>query len=164
MATKTDAKATKQERRADRVITTNRRAFHEYFIVENVETGIVLSGTEIKSIRQGKISITEAYARIDDGELWLIGCRISPYTHGSYTNHDPDRPRKLLAHRAQIEEMREAIEQRGMTIVPLRVVLKQGKAKVELGVARGKKLYDKRASDAEREASRDIARALRDRE
>ncbi len=164
MATKTDAKATKQERRADRIVTTNRRAFHEYFIVENVETGIVLSGTEIKSIRQGKISISEAYARIDDGELWLVGCRISPYTHGSYTNHDPDRPRKLLAHRSQIEEMRVAIEQRGMTIVPLRVVLKQGKAKIELGVARGKKLYDKRASEADREASRDIARALRDRE
>jgi len=164
MATKTDAKTTKQERRADRVVTTNRRAFHEYFIVENIETGIVLSGTEIKSIRQGKISITEAYARIDDGELWLIGSRISPYTHGSYTNHDPDRPRKLLAHRSQIEEMRVAIEQRGMTIVPLRVVLRQGKAKIELGVARGKKLYDKRATEADREASRDIARAMRDRE
>jgi SsrA-binding protein len=163
MATKTDAKATKQERRADRVVTTNRRAFHEYFIVETIETGIVLSGTEIKSIRQGKISITEAYARIDDGELWLVGSRISPYTHGSYTNHDPDRPRKLLAHRAQIEELRQAVEQRGMTIVPLRVVLKQGKAKIELGVARGKKLYDKRATEADREASRDIARALRDR-
>jgi SsrA-binding protein len=164
MATKTDAKATKQERRADRVVTTNRRAFHEYFIVETIETGIVLSGTEIKSIRQGKISITEAYARIDDGELWLVGSRISPYTHGSYTNHDPDRPRKLLAHRAQIEELRQAVEQRGMTIVPLRVVLKQGKAKIELGVARGKKLYDKRATEADREASRDIARALRDRQ
>jgi len=164
MATKTDAKATKQERRADRVVTTNRRAFHEYFIVETIETGIVLSGTEIKSIRQGKISITEAYARIDDGELWLVGSRISPYTHGSYTNHDPDRPRKLLAHRAQIEELRQAVEQRGMTIVPLRVVLKQGKAKIELGVARGKKLYDKRATEADREASRDVLRALRERE
>jgi SsrA-binding protein len=164
MATKTDAKATKQERRADRVVTTNRRAFHEYFVVETVETGIVLSGTEIKSIREGKISISEAYARIADGELWLIGSRISPYSHGSYTNHDPDRPRKLLAHRAEIEELRESVERRGMTIVPLRVVLKQGKAKVELGVARGKKLYDKRASEAEREASRDVARSLRDRE
>ncbi|HEY7035884.1 MAG TPA: SsrA-binding protein SmpB, partial [Thermomicrobiales bacterium] len=137
MATKTDAKATKQERRADRVVTTNRRAFHEYFIVETIETGIVLSGTEIKSIRAGKISITEAYGRIDDGELWLVGSRISPYSHGSYTNHDPDRPRKLLAHRSQIEELRAQVEQRGMTLVPLRVILKQGKAKVELGVARG---------------------------
>jgi SsrA-binding protein len=164
MATKTDAKATKQERRADRVVTTNRRAFHEYFIVETIETGIVLSGTEIKSIRAGKISITEAYGRIDDGELWLVGSRISPYSHGSYTNHDPDRPRKLLAHRSQIEELRAQVEQRGMTLVPLRVILKQGKAKVELGVARGKKLYDKRATDAEREAHRDVQPALRDRE
>jgi SsrA-binding protein len=164
MATKTDAKATKQERRADRVVTTNRRAFHEFFIVETIETGIVLSGTEIKSIRDGKISITEAYARIDDGELWLIGSRISPYSHGSYTNHDPDRPRKLLAHRAQIAELKAQVELRGMTIVPLRVLLKQGKAKVELGVARGKKLYDKRAADAEREARRDVQRALRERE
>ena len=163
MATKTDAKATKQERRADRVVTTNRRAFHEYFIVERIETGIVLSGTEIKSIREGKISITEAYARIDDGELWLVGARVSPYSHGSYTNHDPDRPRKLLAHRSQIQELRSAIEQRGMTIVPLRVILKQGKAKVELGVARGKKLYDKRATEADREANRDIQRELRER-
>ena len=164
MATKTDAKATKQERKADRVVTSNRRAFHEYFIVETIETGIVLSGTEIKSIREGKISITEAYARIDDGELWLVGSRISPYSHGSYTNHDPDRPRKLLAHRAQIRELKAMVEQKGMTIVPLRVLLKQGKAKVELGVARGKKLYDKRASDAEREARRDVERVLRDRE
>jgi SsrA-binding protein len=164
MATKTDARATKQERRADRVVTTNRRAFHEYFIVETIETGIVLSGTEIKSIREGKISISEAYARIDDGELWLVASRISPYSHGSYTNHDPDRPRKLLAHRAQIQELRAQVEQRGMTIVPLRVLLKQGRAKVELGVARGKKLYDKRASDAEREARRDVERALRARD
>jgi SsrA-binding protein len=163
MATKTDAKTTTQERRADRVVTTNRRAFHEYFIVEAIETGIVLSGTEIKSIREGKISISEAYARVDDGELWLIGSRISPYSHGSYTNHDPDRPRKLLAHRSQIEELRFQVEQRGLTIVPLRVLLKQGKAKVELGVARGKKLYDKRATDAEREAHRDVERALRER-
>jgi SsrA-binding protein len=145
-------------------VTSNRRAFHEYFIVETIETGIVLSGTEIKSIREGKISISEAYARIDGGELWLVGSRISPYSHGSYTNHDPDRPRKLLAHRAQIDELRKMIEQRGMTIVPLRVLLKQGKAKIELGVARGKKLYDKRATEAEREANRDVMRTLRDRE
>jgi SsrA-binding protein len=163
MATKTDSKATKTERKADRVVTTNRRAFHDYFIVETIETGIVLSGTEIKSIREGKISVTEAYARVEDGELWLVGSRVSPYSHGSYTNHDPDRPRKLLAHRSQIRELREMVEQKGMTIVPLRVILKQGKAKVELGVARGKKLYDKRSSESEREAQRDVQRALRER-
>jgi SsrA-binding protein len=164
MATKTDAKATKQERRADRVVTTNRRALHDYFIVDSVETGIVLSGTEIKSIRAGKISITEAYARIDDGELWLVGSHISPYAQGSYTNHDPERRRKLLAHRSQIRELKEMVEQKGMTLVPLRVSLRAGKAKVELGVARGKKLYDKRSAAAEREATRDVERALRDRE
>jgi SsrA-binding protein len=163
MATKTAGKATKEERRADRVVTTNRRAFHEYFIVETIEAGIVLTGSEIKSIREGKISISEAYARIEDGELWLIGSRISPYSHASYANHDPDRPRKLLVHKSQIRELRAMVEQKGMTIVPLRVVLKQGKAKVEIGVGRGKKLYDKRASEAEREASRDVLRALRER-
>jgi SsrA-binding protein len=160
-ATKT--KSDEQKRGGDRVVTTNRRAFHDYFIVETLETGIVLSGTEIKSIRDGKISLSEAYARIEGDELWLIGCHISPYTHGSYTNHDPDRPRKLLAHRAQIRDLREMIEQRGMTLVPLRLVLKRGRAKVELGVARGKKLYDKRAAEAEREARRDVERAMRER-
>jgi SsrA-binding protein len=164
MATKTDAKATKAERKADRVVTTNRRAFHEYFIVDTIETGIVLSGTEIKSVRAGKISIVEAYVRIDDGELWLVGATISPYSHGSYTNHDPDRRRKLLAHKDQIASLRREIEQKGMTIVPLRVHLKKGKAKVDIGVARGKKLYDKRAASAERDASRDIQRAIRERE
>ncbi len=163
MATKTNARATKEERRADRVVTANRRAFHDYFVVETVETGLVLSGTEIKSIREGKISISEAYARVDDGELWLIGSHISPYRHGSYTNHDPGRPRKLLAHRSQIRELREMVEQKGMTLVPLRVVLKRGRAKVQIGVARGKKLYDKRDADAEREARRDVERVLRDR-
>jgi SsrA-binding protein len=164
MATKTDAKATKEERRADRVVTSNRRAFHEYFIVETVEAGIVLSGTEIKSVRAGKISISEAYVRIDNGELWLIGATISPYSHGSYTNHDPDRRRKLLAHKDEIASLKREIEQKGMTIVPLRVHLKKGKAKIDIGVARGKKLYDKRAAAAERDAGRDIQRAIRDRE
>jgi SsrA-binding protein len=151
-------------RRSDRVVTTNRRAFHEYHIVETIEAGIVLTGTEIKSIRDGRVTIAEAYARIDGDELWLIGSHISPYTHGSYTNHDPDRSRKLLVHRSELRELRMMTEQKGMTLVPLRIVLKQGRAKVELGVARGKKLYDKRAASAEREASRAIERALRDRE
>jgi SsrA-binding protein len=164
MATKTDAKATKEERRADRVVTSNRRAFHEYFIVDTVEAGIVLSGTEIKSVRAGKISISEAYVRIDNGELWLVGATISPYSHGSYTNHDPDRRRKLLAHKEEIASLKREIEQKGMTIVPLRVHLKKGKAKIDIGVARGKKLYDKRAAAAERDAGRDIQRAIRDRE
>jgi SsrA-binding protein len=163
MSTRTSPAANK-ERVADRVITSNRRALHEYSIMESFEAGIVLTGTEIKSIRAGKISITEAYARIIDGELWLIGAHVSPYTHGSYTNHDPDRNRKLLVHRKQIREIRESIEQRGMTLVPLRVAIRGGRAKVDIGVARGKKLWDKRDASAERDANREIARALRDRE
>ena len=147
----------------DRVVTQNRRAFHEYFIEEQLETGIVLTGTEIKSIREGKVTISEAYVRIEDGELWLIGSHITPYTHGSYLNHDPDRPRKLLAHRREIERLRQAAEQKGMTLVPLRIRIKDGRAKVDIGVARGKKLYDKRQAAAERDARRQIERAMRER-
>lgn len=146
----------------NRVVTQNRRAFHEYFIEEQLETGIVLSGTEIKSIRDGKATIAEAYVRIDDGELWLIGSNITPYSHGSYTNHDPDRPRKLLAHRRQIEELQAATEQKGLTLVPLRIKLVNGRAKVDIGVARGKKLYDKRQATAERDAKRQMDRAMRE--
>lgn len=159
--TKTDQEA--QKRGADRVVTSNRRAFHDYFIDETVEAGVALTGTEIKSIREGKATISEAYARIENGELWLVGAHISPYSHGSYTNHDPDRPRKLLVHKAQIQDLQAAIERKGLTLVPLRLLLKRGRAKVDIGVARGKKLYDKRATTAEREANRDIQRAMRDR-
>lgn len=155
--------AIKEARSADRVVASNRRARHEYFIDETLETGISLTGTEIKSIREGKITLTEAYVRIDQNELWLIGAHISPYSHGNRANHDPDRPRKLLAHKRQIRELREGIEQKGMTLVPLNLHLKSGRAKVEVGLAKGKKLYDKRSSDAEREGQRDIERALRDR-
>jgi len=167
MATKTAsnraAAAGDNQRRADRVVTTNRRAFHDYEVVETFEVGVVLWGTEIKSIRDGKVTISEAYARIEDDELWLIGAHISPYRHGGHANHEPDRPRKLLAHKRELRGLRAAIEQRGMTLVPLRLRLKRGRAKVDVGVARGKKLYDKRADAAARESRRDVERALRDR-
>ncbi len=153
----------KTENRDERVVATNRRAFHDYFIQETLETGIVLSGSEIKSIRAGKISLTEAYARIDNGELWLIGAHIAPYSHGAYANHEPLRPRKLLAHTDEIAELRRTVDQKGMTLVPLRVALRKGKAKVDIGVARAKKLYDKRDAEAERESKRDIQRTLRER-
>lgn len=153
----------KTENRDERVVATNRRAFHDYFIQQTLETGIVLSGSEIKSIRAGKISLTEAYARIDNGELWLIGAHIAPYSHGAYANHEPLRPRKLLAHTDEIAELRRTVDQKGMTLVPLRVVLRKGKAKVDIGVARAKKLYDKRDAEAERESKRDIQRTLRER-
>src|SRR5215211_8600744 len=112
MAARTAAEA-KAERKADRVVASNRRALHDYSIHEAVEAGIVLTGTEIKSVREGKVTISEAYARIDDDELWLIGAHISPYSHGTSANHDPLRPRKLLVHKSQIRELRAMIEQRG---------------------------------------------------
>lgn len=123
----------------------------------------MLTGTEIKSIREGRATISEAYARIEHDELWLIGSNVTPYSHGNRANHQPDRPRKLLVHRRQLRELREAIEQKGLTLVPLRLHLKDGRAKLDLGVARGKKLYDKRDSEADRQSRRDMDRALRDR-
>lgn len=149
--------------RGDRVVTQNRRAYHDYAISDTLETGIVLTGSEIKSIRDGKITIAEAYVRVSDGELWLIGANISPYEHGAYANHDADRPRKLLAHRRQIEELAGQVDRRGMTLIPLRVRLRRGRAKLEVGVARGKKLYDKRQAQREKDARRSIDRALRER-
>ncbi|MDP8971951.1 MAG: SsrA-binding protein SmpB [Actinomycetota bacterium] len=153
-----------QDGKRDRVVTQNRRAFYDYFIDETVEAGLVLTGSEIKSIRDGKVTISEAYVRVDGDELWLIGAHITPYTHGAYANHDPDRPRKLLVHKAQIAELRAATERRGMTLVPLRLALRGGLAKIDVGVARGKKLYDKRQSQSERDARRQIDRALSARE
>jgi len=150
--------------RGDRVVSQNRRAFHDYFIEETIEAGISLTGSEIKSIRDGKITISEGYVRIDNGELWLVGAHINPYTHGAYANHDPDRPRKLLVHKRQIIALREAIERKGLTIVPLRVRLKNSRAKVDIGVAKGKHLYDKRQSEMARDAKRDMDRAVRGRD
>ncbi len=160
---RTKGSDTKDERRADRIVTSNRRANYDYFIDDTLEAGIVLQGTEIKAIREGKISIAEAYARIQGDELLLIGATISPYSHGSHANHEPDRPRKLLAHKKQIREMREQIEQKGKTLIPLRVRLKNGRAKIDIGLARGKKNYDKRQTESARDAKREIQRALRDR-
>jgi SsrA-binding protein len=165
MATKTAPPRTDAaQRRSDRVVTTNRRAFHDFHILESVEAGIVLTGTEIKSIRDGKATISEAYARVDNGELWLIGSNIAPYTHGNRANHEPDRPRKLLVHRRELDRLRASIEQKGLTLVPLRLHLKQGRAKIDIGIARGKKLYDKRTAEVDRQSRRDVERALRGRE
>lgn len=159
----TSSKAESNGRSGDRLITSNRRAFHEYFVIDTIEAGIVLSGTEIKSIREGKVTISEAYARIENDELWLIGAHISPYKHGNRANHDPDRPKKLLVHKRQLRDLRAAVEQKGMTLVPLRLALRNGRAKVDIGVVRGKKLYDKRDAAADRQSRRDIERALRER-
>ncbi len=144
----------------DRVITSNKRANYEYFIEDTIEAGMVLTGSEIKAIREGKVTIGEAYVRIENGELWLVGANVSPFANGGYANHQPDRARKLLAHKRQIQNFQEQIERKGLTIVPLRLVLRDGRAKLVIGVARGKKLYDKRAVAAERQSRRDVEQAL----
>jgi SsrA-binding protein len=147
-----------------KVITTNRKAFHDYFIEDEVEAGIQLVGSEIKAIREGNANLRDAYARIDHGELWLVGGHISPYQQaGSYFNHEPDRPRKLLVHRKQIDMMQQKQEAAGYTLVPLRLKLVRGKAKIDIGIAKGKKLYDKRQSISERDAKRQMERALKSR-
>ncbi len=145
-----------------RVVATNRKALHDYFIDETYEAGIVLQGSEIKSVRAGRVSLKEAYVRIDDNlEAWLIDAHIAPYESASHFNHEPRRPRKLLLHKQEILRLWNKVRQKGVTIVPLRMYLKDGKAKVEIAVARGKKKYDKRAEIARREMEREIQRELR---
>lgn len=148
----------------EKVVTTNRKAFHDYHVEEEIEAGVVLLGSEIKSIREGRVNLRDAYARIENGELWLIGAHISPYEHsGAFFNHEPDRPRKLLVHRQELDYLRNKVEARGYTLVPIRLVLRKGRAKVDIAVARGKKTYDKRDAIAERDARRDMERSLRER-
>lgn len=147
-----------------KVIATNRKVRHEYFLLEFYEAGIVLKGSEIKSIRAGQISIKEAYVRIDRQEAWLIDSHIAPYAQASHYNHDPRRPRKLLLHGKEIQRLWDIVRQKGVTIVPVKLYLKNGRAKVEIAVARGKKLYDKRQTIAKRDAEREIERYLRKRE
>jgi SsrA-binding protein len=142
-------------------IAANRKAFHDYEIIERLEAGISLTGTEIKSLRAGGANIREAHARPLDGEIWLYGAHIAPYAAASYQNHEPTRPRRLLLHKTQIREWTGAMTERGLTVVPLTLYLKDGRAKVELGLVRGRKHYDKRQVIAKREAERDIRRALR---
>ncbi|MCC6629035.1 MAG: SsrA-binding protein SmpB [Chloroflexi bacterium] len=148
----------------EKVLTVNRKAFHDYAVEETVEAGLVLTGTEIKSIRQGRMNLRDAYARIDGGEAWLVGMHISPYQQaGRHDQHEPDRSRKLLLHRDEIRRLTQQTQAKGMALVPLRLALRGGRVKVQLGLARGKKLYDKRQALAEREAQRDIERAVRGR-
>ena len=145
------------------VICRNRRAFHEYEISDRLECGVVLTGTEVKSLRDGHASLDDAYAKLEDGEVWLIGSDIPEYAMGNRMNHKPKRPRKLLLHRQEIRKFAAKADQRGFTLVPLRMYFKEGRAKVELAVASGKKLYDKRESAKKAAAQRDIQRAMRDR-
>ena len=142
-------------------ITRNRKAYHDYSIVESLEAGIVLTGTEIKSIRAGKVSLREAYARPEKGELWLLGAHIAQYEAGNRYNHNPTRTRKLLLHRDEINTIAGKVSQKGMTLVPLKLYLKDGIAKVELGLAKGKRLPDKRRAIIEREVDREIERVIK---
>ena len=146
-----------------KLIAQNKRARHDYFIEDTVEAGIRLQGTEVKSCRDGKVNLGDAYVSVKDGEAWLLQCHISPYSHGNRANHDPIRPRKLLLHRAEIEKLAAKVAQDGRTLVPLRLYFKHGLAKAEVAIARGKKSYDKRQTMAKRDAERQMRRALSDR-
>ena len=144
-----------------KTIATNRKAFHDYTIQESVEAGLVLTGTEIKSIRAGKVSIRDAFARPENGELWLFNAHIAQYPGGNRYNHEPTRPRKLLLHQDQIGHFTGKAEEKGLALIPLKLYIKNHRAKVELALAKGKKLYDKRRSIAEKDAERQIQRILR---
>jgi len=146
---------------AEKVIAVNRKALHDYHIIESVEAGLVLTGTEIKSIRAGRVSLREAFARPDDDELWLLGAHIAQYPAAGRFNHEPTRKRKLLLHKGEMRELSAALAEKGLTVVPLRLYLKNGRAKVELALARGKRSHDKREAIAKREAERQMQRAVR---
>ena len=146
-----------------KVISVNRQAYHDYYVERTIEAGIALMGTEIKSIRDGKVNLRGAYAIARNGELWLENSHIAVYEHGNRYNHDPIRNRKLLLHRREIEQLLAKVATKGLTLIPLKLYLKGGKAKIELGLCRGKKLYDKRDAIAERDIKREIERAIRTR-
>ncbi len=141
-----------------KVVATNRKASFEYFLLERFEAGLSLQGSEIKSIRAGQISLAEAYIQVENGEAWLIEAHIAPYVQANRMNHDPKRKRRLLLHKKEIREMWDAVRQKGMTIVPLRVYLKEGRAKLEIAIAKGKQLHDKRQAIAQRDQERELRR------
>ena len=147
-----------------KVVAVNRKAWHEYFIEETYDAGICLSGTEVKSIRAGKISLAESFAKVENDEVWLVNLYITPYEFGNRFNPDPRRPRKLLLHRFEIEKLKAITQQKGLTLVPLKIYFERGYAKIELGLGKGKKLYDKRDSIAEKDAQREERRAVFSRE
>ena len=151
----------KERQAAQRDAVVNRRARHEYFIEESIEAGLVLTGSEVKSLRAGKGQLKDSYARVERGEVWLMNAHISEYGPAAQFGHEPTQRRKLLLHRREIDRLGGKLREKGLTLVPLRIYFKGGRAKVELGLGRGKKLYDKRESIKEREMRRDVDRALR---
>ena len=152
------------EQKGIKPIAKNSKAFHDYFVEERYEAGVVLSGTEVKSIRQGGVNLKDSFCQVKGGELWLYGVHISPYEKGNIFNKDPRRDRKLLMHRREILRLGMAVQRDGLTMVPLSLYFKNSRVKVEVGLCKGKKLYDKRASAAERDAKRDMERAMKARE
>lgn len=156
------AKGKKDDKKSDEthVVARNRRAFHEYEIMERLECGVVLVGTEVKSLRDGHCLLEDSYAKLEDGELWLLGCEIPEYAMGNRLNHKPKRPRKLLLHRREMEKFAGKASERGFTLIPLSLYFKNGRAKVEVAVARGKQLHDKRQSMKKADAQREMQRAM----
>lgn len=155
-----DTRAKESDRQS---IAKNRAARHEYEILDTFEAGLVLTGTEVKSLREGRANITDAYGTVRNGELWLLNAHISPYGSGGYVNHEPTRTRKLLLHQREIRRLIGAVERQGLTLVPLELYFQRGRAKVAIALVRGKKLHDKRDDARRRDAERDIARAFRKR-
>jgi SsrA-binding protein len=155
MATKPDA--------GEKLIASNKKALHDYFVLQKAEAGVALTGTEVKSLRDGKANIKDSYVIFKNGEAFLFNAHISPYSHGNLQNHEAERNRKLLLHRREIEKLHEQVVQKGLTVVPLRLYFKGGKVKVEIAVVRGKKLYDKRETEKKRELDREAAVAMKQR-
>lgn len=145
----------------DEVVVRNKKAFFNYEILDRYEAGLALQGTEVKAIRDHKVNLKESYARVKNGEVWLEGCHIAPYRHGNLSNHEPLRPRKLLLHRREINKLIRVTERKGFTLVPIALYFKDGKVKVEIGVARGKRLYDKRETAKRKSVDRDIQMELK---
>ncbi len=146
-----------------KVVCQNRKAYHDYYIEDTLEAGIALSGTEVKSLREGKANVKDSYVIIKDNEVFMLNCHISPYSHGNIMNHDPLRTRKLLLHRKEINRLRGKIAVRGFTLIPLKIYFKGPSAKIEIALARGRKVFEKREAIKEKEAKREIARAIRNR-
>ena len=158
-----EVKCVAPKQQGSKKIADNRKAFHEYFVLERFEAGIELAGTEVKSIRAGQVNLKDSFCTVKDGELFVRGMHVSPYEHGNIFNKDPVRPRRLLMHKREITKLGDRIAQEGVALIPLRLYLKDSRVKVELGLCKGKKLYDKRESDARREAERDMDRVRKER-
>jgi SsrA-binding protein len=152
-----------EKQTGEKTVATNKKAYHEYFILEKMEAGVSLLGTEVKAIREGRLNLKDSYAIVQAGEAFLFNCHISPYSHGNLENHNPTRSRKLLLHQKEIRKLIGKTQEKGLTLVPLRVYFKKGRIKIELGVARGKKFFDKRETERRKEADREAAMAMKHR-